>query len=280
MNNLKGKTAAVTGAASGIGRATALKLASLGCHLAISDMNEDGLKETAGMAEAHGVTVSTHLLDVSDRDAIYQFAADVQDTHKNVNIIINNAGVGLTAKVADMSIEDFEWLMNINFWGVINGTQAFLPLLEESGEGHIVNISSLFGLLSMPTQSAYNASKFAVRGFTESLRMELEMYESNVSITSVHPGGIKTNIIANSKLLTKEGIFEDQDKATRILEKGFGTTADEAAEKIVNGILKNKRRVLIGRDAKLLDLAQRFFPASYQKLILSNAKKAFLSKKK
>lgn len=280
MKNLKDKTAAVTGAASGIGRATALNLALRGCNLAIADMNEEGLSETAGMAEKYGVNISTHILDVSNRDAVYQFADDVKENHKNVNIIINNAGVGLTAKVSQMSIEDFEWLMNINFWGVINGTQAFLPYLEESGDGHVVNISSLFGLLSMPTQSAYNASKFAVRGFSESLRMELEMYGSNVSITSVHPGGIKTNIIANSKLQTKEGIFEDQDRATKILEKQFMTTADQAAEKIVNGILKNKRRVLIGRDAKMLDLLQRFFPASYQKLIMANAKKAFLPKKK
>lgn len=280
MKNLTGKTAAITGAASGIGRATALKLASCGCNLAISDMNEEGLKETAAMAEKKGVNVSIHILDVSDRDAIYKFADDVKENHKNVNIIINNAGVGLTAKVDDMSIEDFEWLMNINFWGVINGTQAFLPYLEESGDGHVVNISSLFGLLSMPTQSAYNASKFAVRGFSESLRMELEMYGSNVSVTSVHPGGIKTNIIANSKLLTKEGIFEDQARATKILEKQFMTTADQAAEQIVNGILKNKRRVLIGRDAKMLDLLQRFFPSAYQKLIMANAKKAFLPKNK
>ncbi len=280
MKNLTGKTAAITGAASGIGRATALNLASKGCNLAISDMDQDGLNETAAMVEKYGVKVSTHILDVSDRDAVYKFADDVKETHKIVNIIINNAGVGLTVNVAQMKIEDFEWLMNINFWGVVNGTQAFLPYLEESENGHIVNISSLFGLVSIPTQSAYNASKFAVRGFSESLRMELEMYDSNVSITSVHPGGIKTNIINNSKLLTNEGIFENKEKAAKILEKQFKTTPEEAAESIVKGIIKNKRRVLIGKDATFLDLVQRLFPTAYQKLIVSNSRKAFLAKKK
>ncbi len=278
MKNLKNKTAAITGAASGIGRATAINLASRGCNLAISDMNDDGLQETATLAKKHGIDVSTHSLDVSDKDAIYAFADEVKQRHKNVNIIINNAGVSMTARVSEMSLEDFQWLMDINFWGVINGTQAFLPHLEESGEGHIVNISSLFGLLSVPTQSAYNASKFAVRGFTEALRIELEMYESNVSATSIHPGGIKTNIINNSKVVTKEGIFKDKDKAAKILDSQFMTTPEQAAAKIVNGILKNKRRVLIGRDAFFLDKMQRFFPSVYQKISASNSRKAFISK--
>lgn len=279
MKNLKGKTAAVTGAASGIGRALSLDLASRGCNLAVSDMDEAGLDETVEMLNKYGVTVSKHLLDVSDREAIYQFAEDVRKTHKSVNIIINNAGVSLTAKVSQMTIEDFQWIMDINFWGVINGTQAFLPLLEEAEEGHIVNISSLFGLVGIPTQSAYNASKFAVRGFSESLRMELDMYGSNVGVTSVHPGGIKTNIINNSKLLTNEGIFEDKQKGAKILEQQFITTPEQAAEQIVNGIVKNKRRVLIGRDAKFLDIVQRIFPSAYQKLVVANSKKAFLSRK-
>lgn len=280
MKNLENKKAAITGAASGIGRATALKLASCGCDLALSDMNEEGLNETAQLLGKYGVNVSTHMLDVSDRTAIYQFADDVIERHKSVNIIINNAGVNLTARVSQMEIADFEWLMNINFWGVINGTQAFLPYLEESGEGHIVNISSLFGLLSMPTQSAYNASKFAVRGFNESLKMELDMYGSNVSLTSVHPGGIKTNIINNSKIVTAEGIFQNKEKAVKIMEKQFMTTPEQAAEKIVNGIKKNKRRVLIGRDATMLDYIQRFFPTAYQKFIVFNSKKSFITKKK
>ena len=278
MKNLQNKTAAITGAASGIGRATALNLALKGCNIAIADMNESGMNETVAMAEKFNVKVSTHLLDVTDRDAIYQFADDVKETHKNVNIIINNAGVSMTAKVSEMKLEDFQWLMDINFWGVVNGTQAFLPYLEESGDGHIVNISSLFGLLSVPTQSAYNASKFAVRGFTESLRMELDMYKSNVSITSIHPGGIKTNIITNSKVVTKEGIFKDKEKAAKILEAQFGTTPEEAAVQIVKGVIKNKRRVLIGKDAVMLDKMQRFFPGFYQKLTVMNSRKAFISR--
>lgn len=278
MKNLKDKTAAITGAASGIGRATALNLASKGCHLAISDMNREGLEETAEMAKAHKVNVSTHIVDVSDREAIYQFADEAKAHHKTVNIIMNNAGVSLNGKVSDIKIEDFEWIMKINFWGVINGTLAFLPILEDSGEGHIVNISSLFGLLSVPTQSTYNATKFGVRGFSESLRMELEMYKSNVSLTSVHPGGIKTNIIKNSKIVTEEGIFKDKEKAAKIIEGQFMTTPEAAAEKIVWGILKNKRRVLIGKDAAFLDKVQRLMPSLYQKMIIRATRKAFVNR--
>lgn len=279
MKILQDKTAAITGAGSGIGRATALNLASKGCHLAISDMDEAGLNKTAEMAKKFNVNLSTHIVDVSDREAIYRFAAEAKEKHETINIVINNAGVSLTAKVADLKPEDFEWVMNINFWGVINGTLAFMPLLEKSGEGHIVNISSLFGLMSMPTQSAYNASKFAVRGFNESLRMELDMYKSNVSLTSVHPGGIKTNIIVNSRVKTNEGIYRDKEKAVKILESQFKTTPEQAAEKIVEGIIKNKRRVLIGKDAAFLDKLQRIMPAAYQKTLVKFASKSLITKK-
>lgn len=280
MKNLTNSVAAITGAASGIGQATAIKLASEGCHLAISDLNSEGLRETSEKIKPFGVNVSEHVLDVSDREAVYQFADAVVEEHGKANIIINNAGVSLTAKIDQMPIEDFQWVMNINFWGVVFGTQAFLPHIQNAGEGHIVNISSLFGLMSVPTQSAYNASKFAVRGFTESLRMELDMYEPNISATSVHPGGIKTNIIRNSKIVTKEGIFNDRDRAVRTLEKSFMTTPEQAADKIVRGIKKNKRRVLIGKDAVSLDAAQRILPTSYQKAIVANSKKTFISRDK
>lgn len=278
MKNLKNKVAAITGAASGIGQATAIKLASEGCHVAIADLNDSGLEVTAEKIKKYGVNVSKHRLDVSDRKAVFCFAEDCIAIHNRVSMIINNAGVSMTAKVSEMPIEDFEWLMNINFWGVVYGTKAFLPHFVEAGEGHIVNISSLFGLLGIPTQSAYNASKFAVRGFTESLRMELEMYKDAISATSVHPGGIKTNIIRNSKIVTQEGIFNDKEKAVRVLEKSFMTTPEQAASKIVQGIKKNKRRILIGMDATALDMMQRILPCSYQKIISENSKKTFINK--
>ncbi|PID77758.1 MAG: acetoin dehydrogenase [Deltaproteobacteria bacterium] len=279
MKNLKNKVAAITGAGSGIGRATAINLASKGCHLALCDLDEKGLGETKEMAEKSGVKVTSQLLDVSQHEKIYEFADNVVNDHSKVNIIINNAGVSLTAKVSEMEMDDFKWIMDINFWGVIYGTKAFLPKIEQAGEGHIVNISSLFGLLGMPTQSAYNASKFAVRGFTEALSMELKIYGIPIGVTSVHPGGIKTNIVKNSKVTTNEGIFANKEKAAKTVEKNFMTTPDQAAEKIVAGIIKNKKRVLIGRDALSLDLMQRIMPCGYQKFIGSGAKKAFVTRK-
>ncbi len=278
MKHLKNKIAVITGAASGIGRATAIRLAEEKCHVAIADLNKEGLSETAEKIKKLGVNVTEHILNVADKEAVYAFANDVVNKHNHVNIIINNAGVSMTAKISQMEYEDFEWIMNINFWGVVYGTKAFLPYLRKAGEGHIVNISSLFGLVSIPNQSAYNASKFAVRGFTEALRMELEMYEKNISATSVHPGGIKTDIIRNSKIITKEGIFQDKEKATRILEKSFKTTPEEAAVKIIAGIKKNKQRVLIGSEAVLLDYLQRLFPSLYQKAVISNSKKTFITR--
>ncbi|MDX1696141.1 MAG: SDR family NAD(P)-dependent oxidoreductase, partial [Ketobacteraceae bacterium] len=198
MKNYRDKVAAITGAGSGIGRATALMLAEQGCHLALSDVDEKGLLETA--SQVSGVRCTHHIVDVADREAVYAWANQVFQEHGRINIIMNNAGVGLGDTVEQMKYEDFEWLMNINFWGVVYGTKAFLPYLKQSGEGHIINVSSVFGLIGVPTQSAYNAAKFAVRGFTESLREELEIEDACVSATSIHPGGIKTNIARNSRL--------------------------------------------------------------------------------
>jgi NAD(P)-dependent dehydrogenase (short-subunit alcohol dehydrogenase family) len=200
MKSFKGKVAAITGAASGIGRALAIELSRRGCHLALSDVNEAGLAETAQLASANGVKVTTAKLNVADRAAVYAWADQVVADHGKVNLIFNNAGVALATTLEDVKPEDFEWIMGINFWGVVWGSQAFLPHLKKTGDGHIINISSLFGLMSLPTQGAYNASKFAVRGYTEALRQELDVDNCGVSATCVHPGGIRTNIARSARM--------------------------------------------------------------------------------
>ncbi|KZY39268.1 short-chain dehydrogenase [Oleiphilus sp. HI0081] len=266
MKNLNGKVAAVTGAGSGIGQALAVNLAQEGCALAISDVNEKGLKETQNLLKGFNVKVTSHALDVADKEAVYAWADKVVEDHGKVNLIFNNAGVALSGTVDSLSIEDYEWIMNINFWGVVYGTKAFLPHLEASGEGHVVNISSIFGLTSQPLMSGYNASKFAVRGFTESLRQDLEITGSKVSTTCIHPGGIKTNIAQSARVdkssmkvtgATKESTLKE-------FEKMFVHTPDSAAKTILKGVKRNDRRVLIGADAKAFDGVVRLFPTGYQ----------------
>jgi len=268
MKSLYNKVAAVTGAGSGIGRALALELARQGCHLALSDVNTDALAETAALLRATSVNVTTDTLDVADRSAVFKWAEKVVADHQRVNLIFNNAGVALSGTVSDLSIEDYEWIMNINFWGVIYGTKAFLPLLEQSGEGHIINISSIFGLASQPMMSGYNASKFGVRGFTEGLRQDLELVKSAVSCTCVHPGGIKTNIARDARVgksvQALTGANHDQTIAK--FEKMFIHTPEKAAQTILGAVRKNKRRVLIGSDARLFDALIRVAPTGYQKV--------------
>jgi NAD(P)-dependent dehydrogenase (short-subunit alcohol dehydrogenase family) len=269
LKSFEGRVAAITGAGSGIGRALALGLAARQCHLALSDVNAARLEDTARLATwaQPELKITTAVLDVSQRDAMHGWAADVARDHGKVNLIFNNAGVALSATVDGMTYEDFEWIININFWGVANGTKAFLPYLKASGEGHVVNISSVFGLAGIPGQSAYNASKFAVRGFTEALRQELDLARWPVSATCVHPGGIKTNIAraARTSPSVREIGLDDCDNGEKA-EKLFNTTPDRAAEVILRGVLRNKRRVLIGGDAQLLDKVQRLFPTSYHVL--------------
>jgi len=255
MKDFTGRVAAITGAGSGIGRALAIDLAGRGAHLALSDVDETGLAETVGRCEGRGVKVTSQRLDVADRDAVFAWADSVVAEHGQANLIFNNAGVALTATVESMSIEDFTWLMDINFWGVVHGTQAFLPHLKASGEGHVINISSVFGLLSIPSQSAYNAAKFGVRGFTDSLRMELEIEGAPVSSTTVHPGGIKTNIVRNSRLDPSAAGVAGSDKAKLAVDfdKVARTTPEKAAKVILAGVEADRRRVLIGPDARLFD---------------------------
>lgn len=265
MKSVKGKVAAITGAGSGIGRATAELLARNGCHVAVSDVNEQGLAQTAERCRAHGVQVHTARVDVAQRAAVHAWADDVARGLGAVHIIINNAGVSLGATVEDTRYEDFEWLMNINFWGVVYGTKAFLPHLQAAGEGHIVNISSVFGLIGVPTQAAYNSAKFAVKGFTEALRQELEVEYPTLGVTCVHPGGIKTNISRSARIVIRKGWVDEN--ATADFEKFFSTTPERAASDILSAILKNRRRQLVGWDAVFIDLMQRLMPTFYQRLL-------------
>lgn len=278
MKNFNNKVAAITGAASGIGRALALNLAREKCDLALSDVNEVGLQETAEQARALGVKVTTTKVNVADRAAMHAWAGQVVKDHGKVNLIFNNAGVALGNTVEDASYEDYEWIMGINLWGVIHGTKAFLPYLKQTGDGHVINVSSIFGLFSQPTQSGYNMTKFAVRGFTESLRQELDLDNCGVSATCVHPGGIKTNIAKNARMddsvLKLTGGKGSTEKMTQQFEQMFVTTPDKAAQVILNAVKRDARRVLIGNDAKATDVMQRLLPQVYQKLVTASFKLA------
>ena len=267
MKSFDGKVAAITGAASGIGRALARELAVRGAHLALCDVNEAGLAETVGMCEGRGVKVTSQLVDVADRAAVEAWAAQVVADHGGVNLIFNNAGVALATSVEGMAHEDLEWLMGVNFWGVVHGTQAFLPHVIASGEGHVINVSSVFGLISVPCQSAYNAAKFAVRGYTDALRMELEITGQPVSATTVHPGGIKTDIARNARIRESATEMSGGRDTVAAFDKIAMTTPEKAARQILAAVQENKRRALIGPDAKVIDLVSKF-PALSQRFIV------------
>ena len=264
MTAINGSAAAVTGAASGIGRALAIELAGRGCDLAIADRDEAGLAAVAAELAARGRKVTTHRLDVSDPAAIQQFATVATSAHPGLNIVVNNAGVALLGQFNEIDQAQFEWLMNINFWGVVHGSRAFLPHLERQPAAHIVNISSIFGIIAPAGQTAYCASKFAVRGFSEALRHEFWLNKSPVQLTVVHPGGIKTNIVRNMR--TGAGITDNARRVESIerFDNEFAkTTTEVAAQTIIKGIESNAPRVLIGGDARFMDLLQRFRPAKY-----------------
>ena len=257
--------AVVTGAASGIGRAVAHRLAQEGiAGIAISDIDETGLKETAAGLGLYGLPVSTHVLDVSDLEAVTRFKDEVLARHARVTHLINNAGVGLIGTFEHVSIEDFKWLVGINFYGVVYCTKVFLPTLLEQERAHIVNVSSVFGLIAPAEQTAYAASKFAVRGFTESLRHELS--DTSVSVSCVHPGGVKTNIARNSRV--GEGTpAEWKPQGVKFFDKVARTTPEKAAEVIVKGIKSRNPRILIGSDARGISLFSRMFPRNYLRII-------------
>ncbi|WP_022975283.1 SDR family NAD(P)-dependent oxidoreductase [Nevskia ramosa] len=276
MKSFANKVAAITGAASGMGRELALELAAKGCALSLSDVNTKGLEETAKMAKAKGVKVTTAKLDVASREAVYAWAEQTAKDHGGVNLIFNNAGVALNAPLDAISQKDFEWIVDINFWGVVYGSQAFLPYLKASGDGHIINTSSLFGLIGTPGTGAYSATKFAVRGYTESLRIELDMMNCGVSATCVHPGGIRTEINRSARIAEgTEKLFgvsgeKARDKFDKLLNL---TSANKAARIILRAVEKNSRRVVVGPDAKFMDILVRLLGSAYQPLIAANTKR-------
>jgi NAD(P)-dependent dehydrogenase (short-subunit alcohol dehydrogenase family) len=265
MSLNKYSVAVITGAGSGIGRALAMRFAHENISgIAISDFNEQGLDETFSMLSESKIPVSKHLIDVSKLDDVKRFADEVVAKHGKATHLVNNAGVGVIGSFEQISLADFEWLMSINFWGVVYGCKIFLPILQQQDSAHIVNISSVFGMIAPPEQTAYCAAKFAVRGFTESLRHELE--DTNVRVSSVHPGGIKTNIARNSRIGEKTP--EDYKKqGVDFFDKVALTTPETAAETIIRGIKSKNPRILIGKDAHAISYIHRLFPKKYLKVL-------------
>src|SRR2546423_13942414 len=269
MTAIQGSAAAVTGAASGIGRALALELAARGCDLALADRDEAGLQAVAAEiaktdnSKGQPCKVSVHRLDVGDPSQIEAFAQAAVAAHPGLNIVINNAGVALLGQFSEIDQAQMDWLMNINFWGVVHSCRAFLPHLSRQREAHIVNLSSIFGIIAPPGQTAYCAAKFAVRGFSESLRHELAMANSPVRLSVVHPGGVATDIARNSR--TGVGVTDNARRAQSIerFDAMAKTPPAAAAQRIILGIEKNQPRILIGNDARFMDLLQRFRPATY-----------------
>ncbi len=265
MSLSKNSIAVITGAGSGIGRALAVSLAHENiAGIAISDVNENGLNETFETVEKLNIPVSKHIVDVSKLEEIERFRDEVLAKHSCVTHLINNAGVGLLGTFEQISLEDFEWLMNINFWGVVYGCKTFLPVLKQQEKAHIVNLSSVFGFIAPPEQTAYCASKFAVRGFTESLKHELA--DTKIVVSSVHPGGIKTDIARNSKLgKDTPEIYKTQ--GAKFFDQVAQTTSEQAAETIVRGIKNENTRILIGKDAHAISYIHRLFPKKYLKVL-------------
>jgi short-subunit dehydrogenase len=275
MTAIRGAAAAVTGAASGIGRALACELAARGCDLALADRDEPGLQAVAAeIARTGSRKVSVHGVDVGEPGQIADFARAATAAHPGLNIVVNNAGVALLGQFTEIEQAQMDWLMNINFWGVVHSTRAFLPHLSDRPEAHIVNLSSLFGLIAPPGQTAYAAAKFAVRGFSESLRHELQMANSPVRLSVVHPGGVATNIVRNSRAGT--GVTDNARRAQSIerFDRIAKTTPAAAALRIITGIEKNQPRILIGNDARMTDLLQRFRPGTYWSVLARRIEKA------
>src|ERR1700733_13332728 len=263
MEGFAGKVAAVTGAGSGIGQALALELARSGASVAISDVDTEGLAQTEEQLKAIGAPVRSDRLDVTEREAFHIYADQINEHFGKVNQIYNNAGIAYTGDVEITQYKDIERVMDVDFWGVVNGTKAFLPHLIASGDGHIINVSSLFGLMSMPGQAAYNSAKFAVRGFTEALRQEMALNGHPVKVISVHPGGIKTAIVRNAT--AAEGV--NAEAQANFFDKRLASTSPQrAAEIILEAVRKNKARVLLGQDAVVLDLIVRITGSGYQRL--------------
>ncbi|KQY60171.1 acetoin dehydrogenase [Aeromicrobium sp. Root495] len=263
MTHFTDKVAVVTGAASGIGRALAVELGRRGAKLAISDVDTAGLAETEKLVAATGAAVKADFVDVAQLPLVAQYAQDVREHYGRVNLIFNNAGIAFTGTTLEEGYKDLERVMDVDFWGVVNGTKEFLPYLIESGDGHVVNVSSVFGLFAVPTQGAYNAAKFAVRGFTEALAQEMRLSSNPVKVTCVHPGGIKTNIARNGD----QAPGRDHDELASSFDKMARTSPEKAANVILKGVEKGKVRVLIGADAWALDKFIRITGSAYQPIV-------------
>jgi short-subunit dehydrogenase len=275
MTAIRGAAAAVTGAASGIGRALALELAARGCDLALADRDEAGLQAVAAeIGKAGSPKVTVHRVDVGEPSQIEAFAQAAISAHPGLNMVVNNAGVALLGSFTEIDQAQMDWLMNINFWGVVHATRAFLPHLAQQREAHIVNLSSIFGIVAPPGQTAYAAAKFAVRGFSESLRHELQLAKIPVKLSVVHPGGVATNIARNSR--TGVGMTDNARRAQSIerFDSFAKTTPATAALRIIQGIEKNQPRILIGSDARFMDLLQRLRPATYWAVLGRRIEKA------
>ena len=265
MKTLHDQVVVITGAGSGIGRSLALNAAARGSLLALSDVDEAGLAATVALAENTGATeIHAARLDVADRSAFAAYAGDVVERFGRVNVVVNNAGVSLTGDLVDLSYDDMEWIVGINFWGVVHGTKEFLPHLIASGDGHLVNMSSLFGLISIPGQSFYNATKYAVRGMSEALREELLVAGHPVGVTVVHPGGIKTGIARNGRVA---GAADKEANAELFDQKLATMTPDRAAEIIVRAVLRNQARCLVGLDAHALHHFAKLAGSRYQDVV-------------
>jgi NAD(P)-dependent dehydrogenase (short-subunit alcohol dehydrogenase family) len=277
MKTFKNKVAVITGAGSGMGRYLAILLAKDGADVCICDVNEKTLGETLAMLRKFNVSVSSHLLDVSDKESIEALPQKVIDQHGKVDLVFNNAGVTAGAHFKDMDENNWDWVMGINFNGVVNSTRAFIPHMINNSEAAIVNTSSIFGMVAVPGQTVYHATKFAVRGFTESLALEMKQTNPNLQIHCVHPGHIGTNIAATARMSDED--FNDNETRPSIFSKNAPKTQQEmgelfreggmhpskAAKIILDGVKKNKSRIFIGLDARLLDLSQRLFPKHYHK---------------
>ena len=261
MKDFRDKVVVITGAGSGMGRDIAVKLARQGARLAISDVTPDGLAETERLVKATGAQVHSQLLNVAEREAVLDYADTVKGHFGVVNVVFNNAGIAHHGEIERTEFKDIERVMDVDYWGVVNGTKAFLPHVIASGDGHIVNTSSLFGLLAEPGQAAYNSAKFAVRGFTEALRQEMIIAKHPVKVTCVHPGGIKTAIARNATVSGDHDQKSTADFFDRYLAR---MTSEDAADVIIEGVRKNKARILVGADAKILDLAVRIVASKYQ----------------
>ncbi len=265
MKSFKDKVCVITGAGNGIGRATAKLLAQQGAHVIITDVNKVALDETKAHIDAAAGTCTPHIVDVANRDAMFELATQCEKEHGGADLILNNAGIANIAAIDELGIDDFRLVMDIDFWGVVHGTQAFLPQMMARNSGYIANVSSIFGFVGVPQQAAYNAAKFAVFGFTEAVRHDLA--ETDIMVTCIHPGGIDTDIARNARLPQGPDEAERREEIAQNFKKMVKSTPEQAAQTIVKGLLKGKPRILIGHDAIMVDIIRRLFPIKYDKFL-------------